>query len=149
MKTTSKMLVIGLIASLFFFTANVCKAQSYMDFGPGSISWCWQQQQQFQAWQMQQMIQHQQLLQYYNNQRIAAEQQMMSAMQSMQSFAPYSGVYQYSGECNTYHTENVPCDYCNGGQVTRQYMSNGQVRTQKRTCGYCHGKGYTRKTVHD
>lgn len=137
----------GLALSFSLFLPMIANAQNYlMDYGPGSPAWCWQQQQQYQAMQMQMMIQRQQLLNFYRNQRIAVEQQMMNG-QPVQGIVTLDGQYITPESGNNYHREQVPCDNCNGGKITRQYMSNGQVRTQTRTCGYCHGKGYKTQLV--
>lgn len=147
MKTNTPRLLKGLMILALLCLTNVVKAQYYFpDYGPGSTYWYAQQVQQRQAERMQMFWQQMQLQQYYQAQRIAAEQQMNAILQSMPTGYTSS---QSSENMPTYHKENVPCSQCNGGVVTRQYMNNGQVRTQTRTCSYCHGKGYRRETVQD
>lgn len=75
MKTISKFF----IALLMFFTGlSSASAQSdyLLDYGPGSISWCWQMQQQENAIRMQNAMMQQQVLNYYQQQAAAVTQWM-------------------------------------------------------------------------
>lgn len=88
------------------------------------------------------MMQHQ-LVNYYRNQAAAIQQQMMN-----NPFQPVQGIYTTDGtyitpqNVNNNHTERTTCEHCDGGfTYKKMYMGNGQVRTVKRRCSYCHGNG--------
>lgn len=64
MKAISKIFI---VLSMLFTGLLSTSAQSdyLLDYGPGSISWCWQMQQQENAMRMQTAMMQQQVLNYY------------------------------------------------------------------------------------
>lgn len=134
MKAISKIFI---VLSMLFTGLSSASAQSdyLLDYGPGSISWCWQMQQQ--------------VLNYYQQQAAAATQWMQTTpCTPMPGVMTYDGVYVTPETVSDYHKENVTCEHCDGGYNYRSlYMGNGKTRQVKRRCSWCHGKGYVTKTV--
>ena len=130
-------------------SANEAKAQYYLDYGPGSPAWCYQMQQRENAIRMQNAMMQQQIVNYYQQQAAAATWQLQN-----QPFVPMQGVQTYNGPYinngESYHTETVTCDHCDGGYNYREvYMGSGQSRTVKSRCNWCHGTGTINKKVKD
>lgn len=144
----SKLLVALLMVIV---SASSASAQSdYMlDYGPGSISWTWQQQQGLNAMSMQNAMMQQQIANYYRQQAAAANQWMQTnPFTPMPGVVTYDGIYVTPETANQYHKEDVTCEHCNDGFNYRSvYLGNGQTRRVKSRCTWCHGKGYVTKTV--
>lgn len=137
------------VAVMALVSSNEVKAQSYLDYGPGSPAWCYQMQQRENAIRMQNAMMQQQILNYYQQQAAAATWHMQNM-----PFVPMQGVQTYNGPCinngESYHTESVTCDHCDGGYNYKQtYMGGGEVRTIKSRCTWCHGTGTLTKKVKD
>lgn len=151
MKTKRNVFLLkGLFVAMLGLVSKDSYAQSYLlDFGPGSPSWCWQQQQQINAMAMQNMMMQQQVLQFYQNQANAVQQQIMfNPFQPVQGIMTNDGTYITPETVNNYHTERVSCEHCNGGFNQRTvYLGNGHTSTVKSRCSYCHGSGYVTKHV--
>lgn len=125
-------------------------AQDYLlSYGPGSPSWCWQQQQQINAMAMQNMMMRQQITQYYQNQAAAVQQQIMAnPFQPVQGIITYDGTYVTPETVNRYSRREVPCSHCNGGYNQKTiYLGTGGSRTIRQKCTWCHGKGTVSKLV--
>lgn len=134
----------GFLVLMLIVGIHTMQAQDYLlNYGPGSPSWCWQQQQQINAMSMQNMMMQQQIVNYYRNQANAVQQQMMmNPTQPISGIVTYDGVYITPENVGNYHTEQVDCEHCQNGYIYRQvYVGYGQSRTEKRRCTYCHGTG--------
>lgn len=120
-----------------------------LDYGPGSISWCWNMQQQINAMSAQTSAMQQQVLNYYRQQAAAATQWMQTnPFQPMPGVMTYDGVYVTPETVNDYHKEQVECEHCDGGYNYRTiYMGGGETRQTKSRCNWCHGNGYVTRTV--
>ena len=148
MKATYKfMMVVAMV------TVGLCsvKAQGnyLLDYGPGSISWCWQMQQRENVISAQNAMMQAQILNFYRQQAAAATQHMMTnPFQPMQGIVTYDGVYLTPETVNSYHKEEVECEHCDGGYIYRTvYMGGGETRQVKRRCSFCRGKGTVTRTV--
>ena len=142
-------MLIALVASVV--GSNTTKAQDWLDIGPGSISWCIQQQQQLNAMDAYNNMLQSQILQYYNQQAAAATYHLMNT-----PFVPMSGALTYDGyyitpqNVNSYHKERVACSHCNGGYNYKPlYVGNGEYSEYKSVCSFCHGTGMVTKTLFD
>ena len=135
------------VAVTSLISANEVSAQSYLDYGPGSPAWCYQMQQRENAISMQNAIMQQQILNYYQEQAAAATWHMQNTpFVPMQGIQTYNGPYINYGE--SYHTEKVTCDKCDGGYNYKQiYMGGGEARTVKSRCTWCNGTGTLSKKV--
>jgi len=151
MKTTKKIFLWkALFIMMLTVGSNTSHAQSVMlDYSAGSPMWCWQQQQQINAMKMQNMMMQLQILQFYRDQANGVQQQIMSnPFQPVQGIVTRDGSYVTPENVNNYRTERVSCGNCNGGFNYRTiYLGNGQTRTVKSRCSYCHGTGYISKHV--
>ena len=125
------------------------KAQYYSDgwgcpWEPGSPAWCAQQQQMINAMSMQNAMMQQQILNYYRQQA-----QNVTNWINNNPFNPYPGqVITRDGFTVTYdqvssQRASGQCSNCNGAGYLneRYYMGNNQVKTIRRRCGSCHGRG--------
>lgn len=146
MKKIALMVVVAVTAIV---SSNEVKAQYYLDYGPGSPAWCYQMQQSENAIRMQNAMMQQQILNYYQQQASAATWHMQNTpFVPMQGVQTYNGPYINNGE--SYHTEEVTCDHCDGGYNYKQtYMGGGESRTVKSRCSWCHGSGTIKKKVKD
>ena len=137
------------VAVVALVSSTESKAQYYLDYGPGSIAWDAQMQQRENAIRMQNAMMQQQILNYYQQQAAAATWHMQNTpFVPMQGVQTYNGPYINNGE--SYHTETVKCDHCDGGYNYREvYMGSGQSRTVKSRCNWCHGTGTINKKVKD
>lgn len=151
MKTqiVKKIVMVAVIAVVEIISTNEVKAQYYLDYGPGSPVWCYQMQQRENAISMQNAMMRQQICNYYQQQAAAATWHMQNyPLVPMQGVQTYDGPYINNGE--SYHTESVSCDHCDGGYNYRQaYMGGGEVNTIKSRCSWCHGTGTIKKKVLD
>ena len=127
------------------------KAQDWLDIGPGSISWCIQQQQEINAMNAYNAQLQANILRYYRQQAAAASYHMANT-----PFIPMSGALTYDGcyitpqNVNSYHKERVACSHCNGGYNYKSvYVGNGEYSQYKSTCSFCHGTGTVTTTVFD
>lgn len=139
----------AVVIAMALVSTGEVKAQYYLDYGPGSIAWCAQMQQRENAIRMQNAMMQQQILNYYQQQAAAATWHMQNTpFVPMQGVQTYNGPYINNGE--SYHTETVTCDHCDGGyNYKRTYMGGGETRTTKSRCNWCHGKGTIQKKVKD
>lgn len=148
MKTISKFF---LALSMTFAGISSANAQCdyLLDYGPGSIAWSWQMQQQINAMSAQTAAMRQQVLNYYQQQAAAATQWMQTnPFQPMPGVMTYDGVYVTPETVNEYHKEQVECEHCDGGYNYRTiYMGGGETRQTKSRCSWCHGNGYVTQTV--
>lgn len=144
-----KIAMVTVVAVVSLVSVNEAKAQYYLDYGPGSIAWDAQMQQRENAIRMQNAMMQQQILNYYQQQAAAATWHMQNTpFVPMQGVQTYNGPYINNGE--SYHTETVTCDHCDGGYNYREvYMGSGQSRTVKSRCNWCHGTGTVNKKVKD
>lgn len=146
-----KKIQIIIVAAVFSMIGMVsAKAQSsyLLDYGPGSIPWCIQMDQQINALSMQNAMMRAQTLAYYQQQAAAATQHLMNnPFQPMSGVITYDGVYITPDTVNDYHKEQVECEHCDGGYNYRSYVIGGECRTVKSRCSYCHGNGYVTRTV--
>lgn len=140
-------IIIAVVMTLLGLTS--AKAQSYfLDYGPGSIPWCMQMDQQINAMRAQNAAMQAQILSFYQQQAAAATQHMMNnPFQPMSGVVTYDGVYITPDTVNDYHKEQVDCEHCDGGYDTRTYLIGGECREIRHRCSYCHGKGYVIRTV--
>lgn len=140
-------IIIAVVMTLLGLTS--AKAQSYiLDYGPGSIPWCMQMDQQINAMRAQNAAMQAQILSFYQQQAAAATQHMMNnPFQPMSGIVTYDGVYITPDTVNDYHKEQVDCEHCDGGYDTRTYLIGGECREIRHRCSYCHGKGYVTRTV--
>lgn len=140
-------IIIAVVMTLLGLTS--AKAQSYiLDYGPGSIPWCMQMDQQINAMRAQNAAMQAQILSFYQQQAAAATQHMMNnPFQPMSGIVTYDGVYITPDTVNDYHKEQVDCEHCDGGYDTRTYLIGGECREIRHRCSYCHGKGYVIRTV--
>lgn len=142
MKTISKflMVIVMMIAGV-----NSASAQSdyLLNFGPGSSSWCWQQQQQINAMSMQNTLMRAQIMNYYRQQAVNATQQLLNnPFQPMQGIVTYDGTYVTPENVNTYSKEKIDCDNCNGrGYNYRTIYTGRENKVIKIRCSFCHGSG--------
>lgn len=141
--------MVTVVAVMSLVSANETKAQYYLDYGPGSPAWCYQMQQRENAIRMQNAMMQQQILNYYQQQAAAATWHMQNTpFVPMHGVQTYNGPYINNGE--SYHTEKVACDHCDGGYNYKQtYMGGGESRTVKSRCSWCHGSGTIKKKVKD
>lgn len=148
MKAISK-LFITLSISVAALASASAQSDYLLNYGPGSPSWCWQMQQDINAISMQNAIMQQQIVNYYQQQAAAATWHMQNTpFVPMQGVQTYNGPYINNGE--SYHTETMTCDHCDGGYNYREvYMGGGQSRTVKSRCNWCHGTGTINKKVKD
>ncbi len=151
MKTQAmkKIAIMIVVAVMALVSSNEVKAQSYLDYGPGSPTWCYQMQQRENTIRMQNVMMQQQILNYYQQQAAAATWHMQNTpFVPMQGVQTYNGPYINNGD--SYHTETVKCDHCDGGYNYKQtYMGGGETRTIKSRCNWCHGTGTVNKKVKD
>ncbi len=151
MKTQAmkKIAIMIVVAVMALVSSNEVKAQSYLDYGPGSPTWCYQMQQRENTIRMQNVMMQQQILNYYQQQAAAATWHMQTTpFVPMQGVQTYKGPYINNGD--SYHTETVKCDHCDGGYNYKQtYMGGGETRTIKSRCNWCHGTGTVNKKVKD
>ena len=111
---------------------------------PGSLAWCWQQQQQINFTRIQNAIMQQQVLNFYRQQA-----QNVTNWINSHPFDPYPGqVLTKDGFIVNYELissqrEKGQCSNCNGEGFLKEnyYMGNNHVKTNKRRCGMCHGTG--------
>lgn len=116
MKTQAikKICLMAVVAVAVLVSSNEVKAQSILDYGPGSPAWSAQMQQRENAIRMQNAMMQQQILNYYQQQAAAATWHMQNTpFVPMQGVQTYNGPYINNGE--SYHTEEVACDHCDGG----------------------------------
>lgn len=141
--------MVTVLAVMSLVSANETKAQYHIDYGPGSPAWCYQMQQRENAIRMQNAMMQQQILNYYQQQAAAATWHMQNTpFVPMQGVQTYNDSYINNGE--SYHTETVTCDHCDGGYNYKQtYMGGGESRTVKSRCSWCHGSGTIKKKVKD
>jgi len=133
-----------------FLSATYASGQDWLqNYGPGSPSWCWQQQQQINAMRWQNMMMQHQLVENARNQAAAVQQQMMSnPFQPVQGIVTHDGTYITPQTVNQYTTETVACEHCSGGYNYKTlYVGSGNTRTVKQRCTWCHGKGSVTKRV--
>lgn len=133
-------------AILTLVCAGKANAQ-YYDYGPGSIAWEIQMQQRENQIMMQNAAMRAQITNYYQQQAAQATWHMIN-----QPFVPMPGIQTYNGPYvpngQTYTTETVDCEHCDGGYNYREtYMGYGQTRTIRSTCPWCHGSGTVTKKV--
>lgn len=131
-----------IMAVVSFVFALDAKAQY-----PGSIAWEMQMIQRENAVRAQTAMMRQQILNYYHQQASAATWHIMNQpFVPMQGVQTYNGSYISSGE--SYTTETVPCDHCNGGYNYKDmYMGGGEIRTIKSRCNWCYGTGTIKRKV--
>ena len=138
---------------MVFAGINSVKAQSdyLLNYGPGSASWCWQQQQQINAMSMQNAMMQAQILNFYRQQAANATQQLMNnPFQPMNGVITYDGTYVMPENVNKYRKEKVDCDNCNGrGYNYRTIYTGGENKEIKIRCTFCHGSGKITRTVVD
>ncbi len=144
-----KIATASVVVAVALVSSTEANAQYYLDYGPGSPAWCYQMQQRENAIHMQNAMMQQRILNYYQQQAAAATWHMQNT-----PFVPMQGVQTYNGPYinndESYHTETVSCDHCDGGYNYKQtYMGNGEVRTIKSRCTWCHGTGTINKKVKD
>ena len=116
----------------------------------GSPAWCWQQQQLINAqnayimqMRMQNMNTLQQQVRNIESQIIANPIKPVEGV-----FVRNDGTIFSYDTMNQYEKREVDCEHCNGGYNTKTlYLGNGNVRTIKDRCNYCHGKGTVTKQV--
>lgn len=145
-----KFFTIAVIAITSMIGTSRIAAQDYLlDYGPGSVYWCAQQQQIINSMQMQNAMMASQISAYYRQQAAAATYHLMTnPFQPMPGIVTYDGAYITPDTVNEYHKEEVPCEHCNGGHNYRTVWYGGdKIRQVKSTCSFCHGKGYVTKTV--
>lgn len=140
-------IIVTAILSIVGMTS--AKAQNYLlDYGPGSIPWCMQMQQQINAISMQNAMMRAQTMAFYQQQAAAATQHLMNnPFQPMPGIVTYDGVYITPDTVNDYHKEQVDCEHCDGGYNTRAYLIGGECKEIRQRCTYCHGNGYVTRTV--
>lgn len=144
-----KIRIIIVTAVLSILGAASAHAQNYLlDYGPGSIPWCMQMDQQINAMRAQNAMMRAQTMAFYQQQAAAATQHLMNnPFQPMSGIVTYDGVYINPDTVNTYHKEEVECEHCDGGYNTRAYLIGGECKEVRQRCAYCHGKGYVIRTV--
>ena len=141
-------MTIMVVAILSLIGASSAKAQAYLDYGPGSISWCMQMDQQINAMRAQNAAMQAQIVSYYQQQAAAATYHLMTnPFQPMPGVVTYDGVYITPETVNDYHKEDVDCEHCDGGYNYRTCYMGGESRQVRSRCSYCHGKGYVTRTV--
>lgn len=147
MKTIQKFAIA--IAMLFLGLSSAHAQSDYLlNYGPGSISWCMQMQQQTDALRMMNAMMAQQAVNYYWQQAAAATQWMQTTpCVPMPGVVNYDGTYSTPDTVNDYHNETVPCEHCNGGYNYRTLYTVSGNRTVKTICSWCHGNGYVTKRV--
>ena len=140
-------IIVTAILSIVGMTS--AKAQNYLlDYGPGSIPWCMQMDQQINAMRAQNAMMRAQTMAFYQQQAAAATQHLMNnPFQPMPGIVTYDGVYITPDTVNDYHKEQVDCEHCDGGYNIRAYLIGGECKEIRQRCTYCHGKGYVTRTV--
>lgn len=140
-------IIVTAILSIVGMTS--AKAQNYLlDYGPGSIPWCMQMDQQINAMRAQNAMMRAQTMAFYQQQVAAATQHLMNnPFQPMPGIVTYDGVYITPDTVNDYHKEQVDCEHCDAGYNTRVYLIGGECKEIRQRCTYCHGKGYVTRTV--
>ena len=140
-------IIVTAILSIVGMTS--AKAQNYLlDYGPGSIPWCMQMDQQINAMRAQNAMMRAQTMAFYQQQAAAATQHLMNnPFQPMPGIVTYDGVYITPDTVNDYHKEHVDCEHCDGGYNTRAYLIGGECKEIRQRCTYCHGNGYVTRTV--
>lgn len=138
------------LLTISFASISYAMSQNYLlDYGPGSIPWTYQMQQEINAMSMQNAMMQAQILNYYNQQAAAATNNLINnPLQPMPGVMTYDGVYITPQTVNDYHKETVDCEHCDDGYNYRTtYMGNGKYKQIKSRCIYCHGKGTITKTI--
>lgn len=94
MKTQAieKICLMAVVAVAVLVSSNEVKAQSILDYSPGSPAWSAQMQQRENAIRMQNAMMQQQILNYYQQQAAAATWHMQNT-----PFVPMQGVQTYNG----------------------------------------------------
>ena len=148
MRTIHRITSVFVMLILGFCSVNA-QSDYLLDYGPGSISWCWQMQQRENIIATQNAMMRAQILNYYTQQAAAATYHMITTpLQPMQGVMTYDGVYITPETVNSYHSEEVTCEHCDGGYNYRTvYMGGGETRKLKSRCVWCHGRGTVRRTV--
>lgn len=159
---------IFIIAAAFCLTVSA-KAQYDNYVGPGSLAWCWQQQQIMNAinnrlsadfWRLRNPS-YQQMQAMWNRTPVNVPPAPMPVppMPTFPTPPANSNSYpeptgQIGGSSSIENTitqfeeRQVTCEYCNGGFNSRQvYLGNGNVRTVRSRCAYCHGRGTRKERV--